>query len=91
MLFDQLQVAQEKIEELNREQESLIDIFAEERDRRENEEKILKKKLQVDAPPPFCCFFLFLLVGLLMILFPLQDANNIVQELRDRIRQLEKM
>lgn len=91
MLFDQLQVAQEKIEELNREQESLIDIFAEERDRRENEEKILKKKLQVDAPPPFCCFFLFLLVGVLMILFPLQDANNIVQELRDRIRQLEKM
>lgn len=64
-LETQLQVAQEKIEELNREQESLIDIFAEERDRRENEEKILKKKLQ--------------------------DANNIVQELRDRIRQLEKM
>ncbi|XP_059443373.1 protein MICRORCHIDIA 7-like [Corylus avellana] len=64
-LATQLQVAQEKIEELNREQESLIDIFAEERDRRENEEKFLKKKLQ--------------------------DANNIIQELRGRIRQLEKM
>lgn len=57
MLFDQLQVAQEKIEELNREQESLIDIFAEERDRRENEEKVLKKKLQVRCPPP--CFYCF--------------------------------
>lgn len=51
MLFDQLQTAQEKIEELNREQESLIDIFAEERDRRDNEEKNLKKKLQVQYLP----------------------------------------
>lgn len=60
MLFDQLQVAQEKIEELNREQESLIDIFAEERDRRENEEKILKKKLQVRCSPSFLLLFPFL-------------------------------
>jgi hypothetical protein len=75
MLFDQLEVAQEKIEELNREQESLIDIFAEERDRRENEEKVLKKKLQVRCsptppPPSFYCFS-FSCVGLLTILFPL--------------------
>ncbi|KAB1217500.1 MORC family CW-type zinc finger protein 3 [Morella rubra] len=62
--YHALQTAQEKIEELNREQESLIDIFAEERDRRDNEEKNLKKKLQ--------------------------EANNIVQEFRDRIRN-EKM
>lgn len=64
MLFDQLQVAQEKIEELNREQESLIDIFAEERDRRENVEKNLKKKLQVRCGPSsfFLLPFLFLLV-----------------------------
>ena len=52
MLFDQLEKAQQKIEELNKEQESLIDIFAEERDRRENEEINLKKKLQVQRPPP---------------------------------------
>jgi phage shock protein A len=65
MLFDQLEKAQQKIEELNKEQESLIDIFAEERDRRENEETNLKKKLQ--------------------------DANSTIQELRDKIRQLEKM
>lgn len=60
MLFDQLQVAQEKIEELNREQESLIDIFAEERDRRENEEKVLKKKLQVQCSPLLSIAFPFL-------------------------------
>uniref|UniRef100_A0A2N9HVP4 Uncharacterized protein n=1 Tax=Fagus sylvatica TaxID=28930 RepID=A0A2N9HVP4_FAGSY len=64
-LETQLDKAQQKIEELNKEQESLIDIFAEERDRRENEETNLKKKLQ--------------------------DANSTIQELRDKIRQLEKM
>ncbi|KAG2675408.1 hypothetical protein I3760_12G003200 [Carya illinoinensis] len=63
-LETQLRTVLEKIEELNNEQESLIDIFAEERDRRENEETSLKKKLQ--------------------------DANQTIQELRDRIRQLEK-
>ncbi|KAG7954194.1 hypothetical protein I3843_11G003800 [Carya illinoinensis] len=63
-LETQLRTAQQKIEELNNEQESLIDIFAEERDRRDNEEKNMKKKLQ--------------------------DANNTVEELFDRIAQLEK-
>lgn len=43
----QLQVAQQTIEELNKEQESLIDIFAEERDRREREEENLRKKIKV--------------------------------------------
>lgn len=42
----QLQVAQQTIEELNKEQESLIDIFAEERDRREREEENLRKKIK---------------------------------------------
>lgn len=46
-IFYQLRNAQEKIEELNKEQESLIDIFSEERDRRDNEEKNLRRKLQV--------------------------------------------
>jgi len=50
MLFDQLLVAQQKIDDLTKEQESLIDIFAEERDRRENEELKLKKRLQVQFP-----------------------------------------
>ncbi|KAK0590553.1 hypothetical protein LWI29_028735 [Acer saccharum] len=42
----QLQEAQHKIEELNKEQESLIDIFSEERDRREREEENLRKKIK---------------------------------------------
>ncbi|TXG48549.1 hypothetical protein EZV62_024424 [Acer yangbiense] len=41
-----LQEAQHKIEELNKEQESLIDIFSEERDRREREEENLRKKIK---------------------------------------------
>ncbi|XWS47776.1 hypothetical protein CRYUN_Cryun13aG0014100 [Craigia yunnanensis] len=42
----ELTAAQEKIEQLNIEQESLINIFAEERDRREKEEEKLRKKLK---------------------------------------------
>ncbi|KAJ9163926.1 hypothetical protein P3X46_023548 [Hevea brasiliensis] len=42
----QLKEAQQKIEELNKEQESLIDIFSEERDRRDLEEENLRKKLK---------------------------------------------
>ncbi|KAF2311529.1 hypothetical protein GH714_024598 [Hevea brasiliensis] len=42
----QLKEAQQKIEELNKEQESLIDIFSEERDRRDKEEESLRKKLK---------------------------------------------
>ncbi|XP_008464402.1 protein MICRORCHIDIA 7 [Cucumis melo] len=45
-LESQLKAAELKIEELNKEQESLIDIFSEERDRRETEERNLRKKLQ---------------------------------------------
>ncbi|KAJ8772487.1 hypothetical protein K2173_027664 [Erythroxylum novogranatense] len=41
-----LQEAQEKAEELNKEQESLIDIFSEERERRDKEEENLRKKLK---------------------------------------------
>lgn len=47
----QLKAAELKIEELNKEQESLIDIFSEERDRRETEERNLRKKLQVRFSP----------------------------------------
>ncbi|XP_060204157.1 LOW QUALITY PROTEIN: protein MICRORCHIDIA 7-like [Lycium barbarum] len=42
----QLQEATRKIEELNKEQESLIDIFTEERQRRDVEEENLRKKLK---------------------------------------------
>ncbi|KAJ6970814.1 hypothetical protein D5086_028556 [Populus alba] len=42
----QLQEAQRKLEELNKEQESLIDIFSEERVRRDQEEENLRKKLK---------------------------------------------
>uniref|UniRef100_A0A5B6Z600 Morc S5 domain-containing protein n=1 Tax=Davidia involucrata TaxID=16924 RepID=A0A5B6Z600_DAVIN len=45
-LETQLQEATRKIEELNKEQESLIDIFSEERERRDIEEENLRKKLQ---------------------------------------------
>lgn len=45
--FNQLGAAKEKVDELNKEQESLIDIFSEERERRDNEERKLRKKLQV--------------------------------------------
>ncbi|RDY07142.1 Protein MICRORCHIDIA 7, partial [Mucuna pruriens] len=38
--------AEKKIEELNNDQETLIDVFSEERDRRDAEEKNLRKKLQ---------------------------------------------
>lgn len=45
-LESQLQEATRKIEELNKEQESLIDIFSEERERRDIEEENLRKKLK---------------------------------------------
>ncbi|KAF5732235.1 putative zinc finger protein [Tripterygium wilfordii] len=45
-LETQLQAAENKIEDLNREQESLIDIFSEERERRDKEEENLRRKLK---------------------------------------------
>ncbi|KAK6920478.1 hypothetical protein RJ641_014156 [Dillenia turbinata] len=45
-LENQLQEARQKILELNKEQESLIDIFSEERERRDTEEDNLRKKLK---------------------------------------------
>ncbi|XP_028766148.1 protein MICRORCHIDIA 7 [Neltuma alba] len=42
----QLRAAEKTIEELNKEQETIIDVFTEERDRRDAEEKKLRKKLQ---------------------------------------------
>jgi len=43
----QLNELVKKIDELNHDQETLIDVFSEERDRRDAEEKNLRKKLQV--------------------------------------------
>ncbi|KAM0979261.1 hypothetical protein ACFX13_015427 [Malus domestica] len=45
-LETQLQTAQEKIVEMNKEQDTLIGIFSEERERRDNEEATLRKKLE---------------------------------------------
>ncbi|KAF1867159.1 hypothetical protein Lal_00049588 [Lupinus albus] len=45
-LDTQLRAAEKKIEDLNKEQETLIDVFSEERNRRDAEEKVLRKKLQ---------------------------------------------
>ncbi|KAK7318303.1 hypothetical protein RJT34_03002 [Clitoria ternatea] len=45
-LETQLQAAEKKIEDLNKDQETLIDVFAEERERRDTEERSLRKKLQ---------------------------------------------
>ncbi|KAJ1411869.1 hypothetical protein SESBI_20928 [Sesbania bispinosa] len=45
-LETQLHAAEQKIEDLNKEQETIIDVFSEERDRRDAEEKNLRKKLQ---------------------------------------------
>ncbi|CAI0548095.1 unnamed protein product [Linum tenue] len=42
----QLDQAQQKVEDLNKEQESLIDIFSEEKERRDKEEDNLRKKLK---------------------------------------------
>lgn len=45
-LETKLNDAEKRIEELNNDQETLIDVFSEERDRRDSEEKNLRKKLQ---------------------------------------------
>lgn len=64
-LETKLREAECKIEELNKEQESLIDIFSEERDRRDVEEENLRKRLR--------------------------DASNTIEELRERVMQLDNM
>ncbi|KAL9231583.1 hypothetical protein vseg_006794 [Gypsophila vaccaria] len=46
LLEKELQEAKDRIDELNKEQESLIDIFSEERDRRDLEEENLRKRLR---------------------------------------------
>ncbi|RVW52583.1 Protein MICRORCHIDIA 4 [Vitis vinifera] len=46
LLETELQEARQKIEDMNKEQDSLIDIFSEERDRRDIEEENLRKKLR---------------------------------------------
>ncbi|XP_009137486.2 protein MICRORCHIDIA 7 [Brassica rapa] len=45
-LEDEVNIAREKIEEMSKEQENLIEIFTEERDRRDGEEENLRKKLE---------------------------------------------
>lgn len=47
MSLNQLQEAKQKYEEQSKEQESLIDIFSEERQRRDAEEETLRRKLKV--------------------------------------------
>ncbi|KAJ0972535.1 hypothetical protein J5N97_020494 [Dioscorea zingiberensis] len=45
-LAEQLETAEKRLEELNKEQEALIEIFSEERTRRDREEENLRKKLK---------------------------------------------
>ncbi|XP_059639246.1 protein MICRORCHIDIA 7-like isoform X4 [Cornus florida] len=47
LLETKLLEATRKAEELNKEQESLVDIFSEERERRDSEEETLRKKLKI--------------------------------------------
>ncbi|EOA18230.1 hypothetical protein CARUB_v10006721mg [Capsella rubella] len=42
----EVQLARQKIEEMNKEQANLIEIFSEERDRRDGEEEVLRNKLE---------------------------------------------
>lgn len=46
-LSNQLEEAQQQIEKMDKEQEALIEIFAEERSRRDDEEDILRSRLKV--------------------------------------------
>ncbi|KAL0738932.1 hypothetical protein Bca4012_015142 [Brassica carinata] len=45
-LEDEVNLAREKIEEMSKEQENLVEIFTEERDRRDGEEESLRRKLE---------------------------------------------
>ncbi|CAH8304178.1 unnamed protein product [Eruca vesicaria subsp. sativa] len=45
-LEDEVNLAREKIEEMRKDQENLVEIFTEERDRRDGEEESLRKKLE---------------------------------------------
>ena len=47
MVCEQFQKALQRIEEMDKEQEALINVFAEERERREQEEDSLRRKLKV--------------------------------------------
>lgn len=58
--FDQLHKANRKIQELVKEQDSLIDIFSEERERRDIEEENLRKKLKVSLR--ICYMILLVLI-----------------------------
>lgn len=64
-LETQLKELEQRNEEMNKEQEALIDIFSEERSRRDGEEDNLRKKLK--------------------------DASNTIQQLLDKVRELEKL
>ena len=46
-VYEQLEAAKKRLEEANKEQEALVDIFAEERSRRDKEEDNLRKNLRV--------------------------------------------
>lgn len=57
MYFGQLEAAKMKLEEAVKEQEALVDIFAEERSRRDKEEANLRRKLKVRKLQPCSCHF----------------------------------
>lgn len=82
------------MEDLNKEQESLIDIFSEERGRRDREEESLRKKLKVIGH--FSCtkrtlyFVIFLYSKYNNGQSPLQDASALAQELKEKLDRSKK-
>ncbi|KAE8657152.1 hypothetical protein F3Y22_tig00116996pilonHSYRG00069 [Hibiscus syriacus] len=76
----ELSEALKKIEQLSLEQESIISIFSEERDKRDKEEEKLRKKLKV-----------LYSIHPLSTVIHIQKASNTIQELLDKVRILEMM
>lgn len=65
IITEQLQEATKRYEELSKEQESLIDIFSEERQRRDQVEEDLRKKMKVYTSTISCSLFVgFAFIGL---------------------------
>lgn len=82
---------------MSNEQEAVINIFSEERSRREKEEENLRKKLKVKTSFRKLSSLFHVTLGLVCslekktLLFCLKDASNTIQELLDKVRMLEKM
>lgn len=85
-----VQKRKDEIEKVKKEQESLINLFSEDRDRREKEEDVLRNKLEVldiRWKPPFSIYSLeFRKLKLVKTLW-LQEASNKIKALSDEKSQ----